>query len=97
MRKRPNTGRTTARASVERRHRVGSFIRHVRRGSAHLLLAENYGTKGGALFRELVQSSDGQTQQQGFFPVDTLRETLHSPKRNAREQEQSRRSQQSSS
>ena len=73
MRKRTNTGRTTARASVERRHRVGSSIRLVRRGSSHLLLAENYGTKGGALFRELVQSSDGQTKAGFLFsPVGTL-------------------------
>ena len=50
---------------MERRHRVGSFIRHVRRGSAHLLLAENYGTKGGALFRELVQSTALERDGQG--------------------------------
>jgi hypothetical protein len=55
VRKRTKTGRTTARASVERRHRVGGFIRHVRRGSDHLLLAENCGTKGGALFREFCK------------------------------------------
>jgi hypothetical protein len=35
---------------------VGSFIGLVRRGSTHLSLAENYGTKGGALFRAFGQS-----------------------------------------
>jgi hypothetical protein len=54
-----NTERTTARASVERRHRVDSFIRLLPRSSTHLLLAENHGTKGGALFRQFRQSPGG--------------------------------------
>ena len=65
VRKRTNTGRPTARASVERRHRVGSSIRLLSRGSAHLLLAENYGRKGGALVREFVQSTALERDGQG--------------------------------
>ena len=53
--KRPNTGSTTARANVERRHLLSGFVGPVRRRSTHDPRRRIQGTKGGALVRAFVQ------------------------------------------
>ncbi len=52
------------------RHLLSGFAGPVRRGSAHLLLAANQGTKGGALFRELGKVRKVDTP--GFLSCHTL-------------------------
>ena len=70
--KRPNTGRTTARANVEGRHLLSGFVGPVRRRSAHDPRRRIHGTKGGALVREFVQSGRVQTKAGFLFsPVGT--------------------------
>ena len=70
--KRPNTGRTTARANVKGRHLLSGFVGPVQRRSAHDPRRRIQERRGGALFREFVQNGRVQTKAGLLFsPVGT--------------------------